>query len=414
MPFFLINRLHRLKNEVSELITDGCSWDQYNLYVTSHSRGQTRTSHQLPKQTFQELLSRAVIFLAFILVTLSYSAVTVAGSTEHALQLKDRLQPVSEGLFFRSDEYHHWGSSIIKGDNGQYHLFYSRWPKKYSFPAWLIFCEIAHAIADNPTGPWTYVDTALAGRGKGFWDAINAHNPKIKFFDGRYHLYYIATNWGDAEYTRQDLVKAALGGNPDLRWKAIRANQRTGVAVADSLNGPWRRLDHPLVEPVGPITEIAVNPAIDRGRDGKYYLIVKGDKPGSTRGARNQVLAIGNSPTGPFEIQSTPVIDYMDTEDMSIWYDGDSERFYGIFRVTHREPKMFIGLVSSPDGFHWDRNPEHVLDPKEIPFVDGGVIKPDRFERPFVYRENGDPMVLSMSYRKGDDTACVFIPMGKK
>lgn len=394
-------------------VTIGFYRDLYSHYMTTQNGNQTGISHQLPRRTFKDLFSIAVISFVLILVTLSYSAVPVTGAVPYALHLKDLLRPVSAEHFFGSDEYHHWGSSIIKDDQGQYHLFYSRWPKKYSFPGWLIFCEIAHAVADSPIGPWNYVDTVLAGRGKGYWDAINAHNPKIKFFDGKYYLYYIATNWGEVKYSRQDLVEAALGGNNDSRWKAIRANQRTGVAVADSLNGPWRRLDHPLVEPVGPITEIAVNPAIDQGGDGRFYLIVKGDKPGSKRGARNQVLAIGNSPTGPFLIQPTPVIDYMDTEDMSIWYDGDRSRFYGIFRVTHREPKMFIGLVSSPDGIQWDRNPEYVLNPKKIPLADGGILNPDRLERPFLYLENGEPMVLSMSYRKGDGTACVFIPLVK-
>ncbi len=88
--------------------------------------------------------------------------------------------------------------------------------------------------------------------------------------------------------------------------------------------------------------------------------------------------------------------------------------FYGIFHVMHREPKMFIGLVSSWDGTHWDRNPQYVLSPKEIHLADGGVIIPDRFEGPSVDCENGDPLVPSMGYRKGDDMGWVFILLGKK
>ena len=99
------------------------------------------------------------------------------------LKFKDHLQELSEANIFRSEDYYNWCSSIIKGADGKYHLFYSRWPREYTFYAWLTHSEVAHAVSDSPSGPWEYRETVLSSRGKGNWDAITVHNPKIKFFD---------------------------------------------------------------------------------------------------------------------------------------------------------------------------------------------------------------------------------------
>jgi alpha-L-fucosidase len=320
--------------------------------------------------------------------------------------MRDRLQAVSADNVFKTEGYYNWCTSTVKGDDGKYHLFYSRWKKEYSFYGWLTHSEIAHAVSDSPAGPWKYKETVLKGRGKGHWDAITVHNPKIKSFEGKYYLYYCSTNLGDKSYTEEELIETAHTGYDHPNWKILRPNQRTGVAVSSSLSGPWERMDEPLIEPTGPITTLTVNPAIDRGGDGKYYLIVKGDKPNETRFIRNQAMAISDSPAGPFEMQSKPVIDYLDTEDMSLWYDAGREHFYGVFHAH-----SFIGMVSSRDGLDWKKASEYVLTPKEIPLQDGGLLSPDRLERPFIYLEEGEPKVLSLAVKKEDESYCIFLPI---
>lgn len=327
---------------------------------------------------------------------------------EDDLYLFDNFGRVSGDNIFKTDGYFNWGSSIIKEREGKYHLFYSRWKKQYGFHGWLTHSEIAHATSRSPSGPWKYKETVLRGSGQGNWDAITAHNPKIKYFEGKYYLYYIGTNMGGKDYTDGELVETAKTGYAHPNWKILRPNQRTGVAVSNSLNGPWTRMDKPLVEPSGPIVTLTVNPAIDRGKDGKYYLIIKGDKPNEKRFIRNQAVGISEHPDGPFEIQEKPVIDYMDTEDMSIWYDENRDRFYGVFHAHN-----YIGLVTSVNGTDWEKANEFVLKNKEILLEDGTVIGPDRMERPFVYHENGQPQVLSVAVKKGEESYTVFIPIIK-
>ena len=342
-----------------------------------------------------------------ILIVFSYSV--FAQENPDNLFLRDRLQPISENNIFKTEGYFNWGASIIKGKDGKYHMFYSRWEKKYSFLGWLIYSEVAHATSKSPTGPWKYKETVLEGRGRGHWDAITAHNPKIKYFDGKYYLYYCSTNMSDTDYTDADMLETAHTGYNHKFWKILRPKQRTGVAVANSINGPWVRKETPLIEPSGPITTLTVNPAIDRGKDGRYYLVVKGDKPNEKRFIRNQAVAISDKPDRPFEIQSQPVIDYIDTEDMSIWYDKDKARFYGIFHSNH--DGQFIGLVTSVDGIKWKKAADYWMMPKKVLKEDGSFYVADRLERPFVFYEAGKPQVLSLAARKGNESYNILIPI---
>lgn len=342
---------------------------------------------------------RAVLF--FILF--SFQSKAQSGSDD--LYLFDKVSEISDENIFKTEGYYNWGTSILKGEDDKYHMFYSRWKKEYTFYGWLTHSEVAHATSKDPAGPWKFKETVLEGRGKGKWDAITAHNPKIKYFEGKYYLYYISTNLGDKSFNNEKLIETANTGYSHPNWKILRPNQRTGVAVSNSINGPWERMDQPLIQPSGPITTLTVNPAIDRGKDGKYYLVVKGDKPNVSGFIRNQAIAISDSPLGPFAMQEKPVIDYMDTEDMSVWYDQKRQLFYGVFHAH-----TYIGLVSSKNGINWKKANEHVLMLKSVKMKDGSVLKPDRMERPFIFSENGKPTVLSLAVKKGDESYSIFIP----
>lgn len=290
-------------------------------------------------------------------------------------------------------DWHTWGCGVIK-DGGAHHLFVARWPKEKSFRAWLTHSQVDHFIADRPDGPYRFADTALRGRGGDHWDAITAHNPKIKKFDDRYYLYYIATHVDAGQpLDEAKLTEIAKTGYTHPMWKVLRTNQRTGVAVADSLNGPWRQLDAPIVEPDGPIATLTVNPAVTQRPNGEYLMIVKGDRPDTTHFLRNQALATSRNPTGPFVIYPKPVIDGFDTEDCSIWRDNHRNRYYAVYHAHHR-----IGLVTSANGFEWTTAKHETLTPKLVTFDDGATIKPRRMERPFVLPgDNGEAAVLFVS-----------------
>ena len=112
-------------------------------------------------------------------------------------------QPDSSGIFI-SDSFYTWCSSVIKGEDGKYHMFYSRWShgkRKVDddsmnyifdgFKGWCKYSEIAHAVSDKLDGPYKYISTVLKGDGHpGRWDRFTMHNPHVRKFGSCYYLYY--------------------------------------------------------------------------------------------------------------------------------------------------------------------------------------------------------------------------------
>ena len=122
----------------------------------------------------------------------------------------------------------------------------------------------------------------------------------------------------------------------------------------------------------------------------------------------NYVGRFAPSPTGPFQVQDKPVIDYLDTEDASLWYDEAGKRFYAIFHAHDH-----IGLITSTDGLNWEKAEHYEVMQKLLHTSDGRRIEPDRMERPFVYVEDGKPKVLSLAVKNGEDSYSVFVPLAE-
>ncbi len=305
-------------------------------------------------------------------------------------------------------DWYTWCPSVHKGADGKYHMFHTRWPKAIGFLSWLTHSEIVHAVADKPEGPYAEVAVAIpaTGEGRGGW--FTAHNSKIKKFGDTYYLYFVQTRGDsfaeDGEAKRVQMAKTGYG-HPLWR-KEARPNQRTFVASSKSLDGPWTISKEPIIQPAKTITTLSVNPAVCQGPDGTYFMIIKGDKPGG-RGARNQALATAPSPEGPWTIQDKPVIDNLDTEDVSMWYDQPRKRFYAVFH-SH----TFIGMMTSTDGFNWEKAAQYKLSPKGIPFDDGTIWQPQRMERPFVLTdERGRPQLLFVACKKGNMVVNIALPL---
>lgn len=336
-----------------------------------------------------------------IALTLLLTFPTIAADT-----YKPKLKPYTPQNHFTSKQYFNWGGSIVKGVDNQYYLFYSRWPRKNSFYAWLTHSQIAVATSKNPHGPWTYKYTALQGRRGNNWDAITAHNPKIKKFGNKYYLYYISTNISP-NLTEQQLIDTAKVGYSHKNWPSLRNNQRTGVAIADKITGPWKRLDKPIINPSPPLHTLTVNPAITQKPDGNYLLMIKADKEPKKGSRRIQAIATSKTPVGPFKIHPKPAIRDFDTEDASIWFDKSKKQYYAIYHAhTH------FGMITSADGLTWKKAKQNLFSPKSFTAKAGKPFKAQRMERPSVYtNDQGIPQVFISSYRKGNDTGIFTIPM---
>ncbi|KAA3613487.1 MAG: hypothetical protein DWQ01_02895 [Planctomycetota bacterium] len=318
------------------------------------------------------------------------------------LNLAAALQPIGSHGRFRDPDYFHWGASLIQSEDGTFHLFYSRWPRRLGFQAWLTHSEIARAVSSQAAGPYQFVETVLTRSGIHPWEKITAHNPKILVSESRYFLYYISTFGG---YDDSALEAIAQSGYGHAEWKPLRNRQRTGVATANSLAGPWLRSPQPIVQPEGPISNITVNPAVCRRPQGDFLMIVKGDKPSSKTFRRNQAVALGAQPQGPFQIQAKPAIDTFDSEDVSLWYDASRRRYYAIYHAHDH-----LGLLTSTDSLQWQAARHPRVSEKSLALSEGGRLIPDRLERPYVFQLGGQPLLLCVAVKKGADAYTALIP----
>lgn len=313
---------------------------------------------------------------------------------------------------FADPDWCHWCGSVIRGEDGRYHMFYSRWPRDNgrAMRGWLYVSEIAHAVADRPEGPYRAVGTVLEGFGEpqqDRWDAFNAHNPSItRLIDPatgrpRYYLYFIA-NRDDDRFSRN--------GHED-DWVDRVINQRIGVAWADSLDGPWTRHPDPIIplaledgRPNGLVNHYVVNPGVAALPDGRYLMVLKTRSPavddnGKPSGPMVHVWALADSPTGPFLAQSTPLFPAdIHAEDPCVWVRGD-----WIFAAV----KDWNGQLSGQTGIGYVRGryrngtiaweiPEQAnITPRVIRWDDGQSTRVHAVERPCILLDaEGNPTHL--------------------
>jgi hypothetical protein len=324
-----------------------------------------------------------------------------------------------------------WGASVIRGEDSRYHMFYAVWdagPSKPPFQdGWLLGSEIAYAVSEYPDRGFAFRKVLLTGRmnegAPDAWDAQSVHNPHIRKFGDTYYLYYIGSR--DPGPQPANSPGAALS-----KRNRVQQVQQIGVIVAGSIedlvDGNWTRPDRPLLSPrtrvkdgdvvdpsppgtvAKPDNLIVVNPSVVyRPREGDYLLFFKGNLYDPTwRGVHG--VAIGDSPTGPFEIQDTFVFDVRmpdgrlaSAEDPYVWYDPEWDRFYAILKdfsglITGTEPGL--ALFTSNDGLDWEVAAHPLVSTRELVFEDGSVVPVHNLERPqLLLDEGGRPEVLYLA-----------------
>lgn len=305
--------------------------------------------------------------------------------------------PVGGGL--EMEDYWVWGSSVIKGEDGIYHMYASRWPKYLPFhPGWMVASEIVHAVSDTPEGPYEFRDVALGARGAQYWDGRSCHNPKIVKFKDIYLLYYMGSTHPFEEVTEESASELTLSS----KWCiAGRWGKRIGLATSRSPNGPWLRLDAPIldVKPNSFYSFLSSNPSPLIRDDGSVVLLFKGRSYREDE-IRHTDMFVGVATAPTYDGKYTVVGDeplfsrekFGEVEDPHLWSDDK-----GIHMIAKDMSGAIIGnfhggvLAHSKDGINWvlDKNP--LAYTRSVTWDNGQTIEQGQLERPFVLVENGLP-----------------------
>jgi hypothetical protein len=364
---------------------------------------------QIPRNVHFQTAGSAVLGKQ---VAKSIQNLLVARNTSPDYDFAAMIQPVPATAKFSDPDYYIWCGTMVRGDDGKCHLFYSRWPHKLGFKAWVTHSEVAHAVGDTPLGPFTHKDVALPARGTNFWDGSCTHNPTVIRHRDKFYLYYMG-NYGDGVVLEP------------LNW-IHRNNQRIGVAVADSPDGPWQRFDHPVLDissdPDAPDALMTSNPSVAVRPDGGVLMVYKAvatKRPLPFGGPVSHLVATSDSPTGPFTKHPNPVFVkegvHFAAEDPFIWSDG--QRYWAIVKDN---AGYFTGagrstaLWQSDDGFDWRMSKHPLVATTEIVWADGQKQKMKALERPQLFFENGRPAVLLFATTpddKGEGAFNVRIPL---
>lgn len=295
---------------------------------------------------------------------------------------------------FESEGYWVWGSSVVKGEDGKYHMFVSRFPKSLPFhPGWMIASEIVHATSDTPEGPYKFSDIALPARGAQYWDGRSTHNPRILKYKNKYYLIYMGSTHPFANPTYEQLTL-------DSPWCTIgRSNKRIGLTVADSPYGPWKRFDEPILKtkPNTFYSFLVSNPSPIIQEDGSVMMIFKGRTYIGDNKFSDMALGMAYAPSieGPYKVlnDDQPIFQVNgqgEAEDPFLW--KDNKGYHAIFKdhVSKFTGEQGGGVMAhSKDGIRWTVDKDPKAYSRTVEWEDGKVEMQGQLERPFLLFENG-------------------------
>lgn len=255
-------------------------------------------------------------------------------------------------------EWCYWDGGIVKGDDGKYHLYASRWPQTQAHGVgWREGSKGIHAVSDHVMGP--YEDLGLVWPD---WLDGKGHNVVgLRMHDGRYAVV-------TSEITRGE------------------------VFTADSPDGPFELLGQIEVDPNGFPPSLAAYDG-GQGNMANVQILVRPDGRYMLIGRSTAVMISDDGILGPYKIMSdavykaNPELPQDRNEDPTLWYSG------GLYHVVYNHwASKTSHHFSSKDGINdWTyRGIAFKKGASKIfRYTDGTVNDWQFVERPTAYVEDG-------------------------
>ena len=312
---------------------------------------------------------------------------------------------------FSMDGYWVWCGSVVKGEDGRYHMFASRWRKTLPMhPGWLLESEVVRASCDTPDGVFEFEEVVLPARGAQFWDGRSTHNPHIIKYKGKYVLYYMGTTHPFTDVKENEEVTTRDGC-----VICARANKRIGVAVSDSVSGPWERFDEPVLgtRPECFDNFLVSNPAPCVTPEGKILLIYKARSyakkpyPEFLHGKMLFGAAVADAPWEKhIPVSDKPLLEgtEYEIEDPFVWYkDGCYHLIAKDMRGNICGEKLSGIYAVSKDGTKWDFEIGRLFYSRNLVLENGEKTELGNMERPFILFDEGKPICAYFAVSDGKD-----------
>jgi len=242
----------------------------------------------------------------------------------------------------------YWDGQIIKGRDGKFHLFASRWDQAKGHGGWWGSSAV-HALSENVMGP--YVDKGLCWPGNQ---------------EGKGH-------------------NVTALGLPDGRYAVVVSETRPGdVFVSGTLDGPWEHL--------GSIT-VATNEFSKLGKMSNVSVMLRPDGDFMIVARSGAVWISKTGILGPYAVQGPSVYSTIPEmrslrtlEDPVVWHSG------GLYHVVVNDwnPRKAYHITSTNGISNW-RFRGLAYDPTRdfVRYTDGTVNHWNKIERPGVLLQNG-------------------------
>ncbi len=308
---------------------------------------------------------------------------------------KNLILPAPLNGGFRLESHWVWDGSVIKGEDGRYHMFASRWSKKIPFiPNWVAASEVVRAVSNTPEGPYTFVEVVIPRRGKDFWDGMMSHNPTIRRVGKKYLLFYTGT-------TYQFPAPTETSGQLSQEQVAeARMNQQVGLLVSENLEGPWIRSDKPIItrnpSPQKWDSAMATNASPCVMPDGSIYVVYKGIA--HMKDFMRLGLAKATAWDQPFtRVLEKPLFEFDEkkasVEDPFFWHDGTQFNMLMKDMEGHLCGEKHAGLfATSKDAIHWNFKLNEVAYSRKVKWSDGSKTTQGNLERPsLLFNDQGQP-----------------------
>jgi hypothetical protein len=239
--------------------------------------------------------------------------------------------------------WNYWDGQIVKGPDGKWHMFASRWDQSKGHGGWGSSCAI-HAVSDDVIGP--YIDQGLC--------------------------------WPNNQGGRGHNVTALMLSNH--QWAITISETRPGeVFTADLPTGPWKSLGRITVADNPKWQASNVTPVLRP--DGRFMIV-----------QRSGVIMIADTITGPYKSQGPGIypevkgLPLINLEDPVAWYSG------GLYHiVVNSWSTRKAWHLTSTNGIDGWILRGLAYDPTTdfIRYTDGTVNHWNKIERPGVLLQDG-------------------------